>query len=82
MKLHLPGRRQAPAAHVDPGRPHAFVAINDPGIGAMAAGSAGRRETAAFAAVAVADNLMRKSRCGVPGCGRDRSDDMHAVPQD
>jgi hypothetical protein len=33
------------------------------------------------AAVIVTDNFIRKSRCGVPGCGRERHDLIHAAPE-
>ena len=80
MKLHLPGTRHQPEVHADPGRPHAFVVINDPGLGAMAAGSSARFGGVPTAVV-VTDNYVRKSHCGLAGCGRDRSDEIHAAPE-
>ena len=81
MKFHLPWQHAAPGAPVEPGRPHAFVEINDPGIGAMAAATSRQSAMGVNAGVIVTDNYVRKSRCGVPGCGRDRHDEMHAVPE-
>ena len=40
MKIPLPWGHDA-ESHAEPGRPHAFVEINDPGIGAMASGGGG-----------------------------------------
>jgi len=83
MKIHLPWQHESPKAPVEPGRPHAFVEINDPGIGAMAAATSARQgATGVNPGVIVTDNYLRKSRCGVPGCGRDRHDEMHAIPED
>ncbi len=59
----------------DPGTPHHFRQIDDPGMGAMASAQWGRGQT--IAGIAVTDNFIRKSRCGVPGCGRERSDPIH-----
>ena len=81
MKLHLPGQHEGPEVHAEPGKPHSFVVINDPGLGAMAASSSGRFGGVPTAVV-VTDNYVRKSRCGLAGCGRDRSDEIHAAPED
>ncbi len=81
MKLHLPGRHSEPEAHAEPGKPHAFVVISDPGLGAMAASSAGR-SGGVNVGVVVTDNYIRKSRCGLAGCGRERSDEIHAASED
>jgi hypothetical protein len=79
-KLHMPRRRPA-LPPVDPGKPHLFVEVNDAGMGAAASGSGGNRSTSSLMATVVTTNYMRKSRCGVPGCGRDRHDEMHAAPE-
>ena len=83
MKIQLPGSHSA-AAKADPGKPHAFVEINDPGIAAMASGGGGRSMGGfgGVASVAVTDNYIRKSRCGLAGCGRERPDPVHAAPED
>jgi hypothetical protein len=67
-------KRQQPDP--DPSRPHAFRQIDDPGMVAFAAGGGGTTRWNP-AAVIVTDNFIRKSRCGVPGCGRDRHDPIH-----
>ncbi len=83
MRLRVPGHRDA-KPHAEPGQPHAFVEVNDPGIAALASGGGGR-STGGFGgvtSVAVTDNYIRKSRCGLAGCGRDRPDPIHAAPED
>jgi hypothetical protein len=83
MKLRLPGRHHQPEVHAEPGKPHAFVVINDPGLGAMAVGGAGRLGGGGVnTGVAVTDNYIRKSRCGLAGCGRSREDEIHAASED
>jgi hypothetical protein len=83
MMNQLPDHHD-PEPHAEPGEPHAFVEVNDPGIAAMASGGGGR-STGGFGgvtSVAVTDNYLRKSRCGLPGCGRERPDPIHAAPED
>jgi hypothetical protein len=82
MKIQLPGHHAA-EPHAEPGRPHAFVEIDDPGIGAMASGGGGRGMGGfgGVASVAVTDNYIRKSRCGLAGCGKERPDPIHAAPE-
>jgi hypothetical protein len=84
MKLHLPGRSHPePVVHAEPGKPHAFVRIDDPGMGVMAAGGAGRISGGGVnVGVALTDNHIRKSRCGLAGCGRERNDEIHAAAED
>ena len=45
----------------------------------LAAGGAfaGGGEFGGLTQVVTTDNFIRKSRCGVPGCGRDRTDQIH-----
>ena len=82
MELHLPGRSHKPEVHADPGRPHEFVRIDDPGIGALAAGGGTRGSgMAGITSIAVTDNYIRKSRCGLPGCGREQGDEIHAAAE-
>ena len=83
MKLHL-GRSEDPRIHVNPSAPHAFVEVRDVGIAAAAAGGAQgtRGAPGGLTQVVVTDNYLRKSRCGVDGCGRERSDPIHAAPED
>lgn len=67
----------------DPGTPHRFKQIDDPGMAAFASG--GGQVTQGFGSViqvATTDNFIRKARCGVPGCGRDRSDPIHHGGED
>ncbi len=79
MKPHLPGHHDE--VHAEPGKPHAFVQINDPGLGAMSAGAGGRGGWG-ISSIAVTDNYIRKSHCGLAGCGKDRDDPIHAAPED
>jgi hypothetical protein len=81
IQLRLPWRRATVAA-VDPGRPHTFRRINDPGIVAMAAGNAPGGGYGTAAPLAMTDNYVRKQRCGVPGCGRAQYDPIHRDPDD
>jgi hypothetical protein len=69
-----------PRGDPDPGTPHEFKQIDDPGMGAMAA--SGSQRGTSIAQVAVTDNFVRKSRCGVPGCGKERSDPIHHGGED
>ncbi|OGO53253.1 MAG: hypothetical protein A2V84_08925 [Chloroflexi bacterium RBG_16_70_13] len=79
--MRLPIRkRQEP--HPDPSRPHEFRQIHDPGIMAIAGGAGMSRSFGAATPVAVTDNFIRKSRCGVPGCGRERHDPIHEADRD
>lgn len=68
-------RQEAP---VDPGRPHEFVEVSDPGMAAVSIGAAGGR-LGGISPVTVVDNYVRKSRCGLAGCGRDRFDPLHVA---
>lgn len=81
FQLRLPWRRPEPPP-VDPGSPHSFRQINDPGVGAMASGGGPRLGYGTMSSIAVTDNFIRKQRCGVPGCGRDRYDPIHEQPAD
>ena len=70
--------RDRGSATPDPGSPHAFRPMNDPGMGAAAAGSGGTIGGQALAMDAVVTgNLVREQRCGVPGCNRNRDDAIH-----
>ena len=73
---------QLAAKHADPGKPHAFVVRTDPGLTAAASGAMGRATTD-LGGVAVASAYLRDDhRCGLEGCGRARSDDIHALAPD
>lgn len=62
----------------DPGTPHEFRQIDDPGMGAFAAGGGSVGQGfGSVIQVATTNNFVRKSHCGVPGCGKDRSDPIH-----
>jgi hypothetical protein len=74
------GRR--PDVPAEPGRPHEFVELYDPGMASLASGAGGGRSVlGGISPVTIADNYMRKSRCGLPGCGRDRFDPLHTVEE-
>lgn len=81
MRLPWP-RPKPPSPPVDPGRPHIFVPIDDAGMSAAAAASGASRSGSSLMATVVTANYVRQSRCGVPGCGRERHDPMHAAPED
>lgn len=83
MRIQAPWHRDA-ESHAEPGKPHAFLEVNDPGIAALASGCGGRstRGSGGVTSVAVTDNYIRKSRCGLAGCGRERPDPIHAAPED
>ena len=79
MKLfeRFRGRARGSAAP-DPGSPHAYRPMNDPGMGAaMAHASASETGAALGLEVAATSNFVREQRCGVPGCGRDRDNSIH-----
>jgi hypothetical protein len=81
VKLGWPWRhRELP--RVDPGQPHVFRLIDDPGIAAFAIGGGPNSRTWSIGAVAMTDNYIRKSRCGVQGCGRERYDPIHEAEAD
>jgi hypothetical protein len=66
------------AEHVDPNGPHAFRSIHDPGLGAAAAHGGRATPSGALLGIAITSNLQRdQSHCGVPGCGRERTDSIH-----
>jgi hypothetical protein len=81
FQLRLPWRQAEPKP-VDPAGPHPFRQIDDPGIVAMASGGVIGTGYGSASTIAVADNVIRKSRCGVPGCGRERYDPIHELPSD
>jgi hypothetical protein len=66
-------------AYVDPGSPHVFRQTDDAGLSSMASRGGGRvGPGGGLSQVILAANLQRdQSRCGVPGCGRERSDPIH-----
>jgi hypothetical protein len=75
FRLRLFGQERR---RVDPGKPHRFQQVDDAGMGAMAAGAGNRGSVqSAVGPVALADNYIRKSNCGVPGCGKPRYDAIH-----
>lgn len=83
MRLPGPGffrRSSGRGGDPDPGTPHEFRQIDDAGMGAMASAQWGRGQS--IAGIAMTDNFIRKSRCGVPGCGRERSDPIHHGGED
>jgi hypothetical protein len=72
-------RRDGP---VEPGQPHEFVELTEPGTASVASGwSGGRSVLGGISPITIADNYMRKSNCALPGCGRDRFDKLHTVEE-
>ena len=66
---------------VDPGKPHAFVPHVDSGIGAVAASGGVNTMRDEVSSLAVTSAYVREDpRCALPGCGRPRDDDRHALP--
>ncbi|MEW5991412.1 MAG: hypothetical protein AB1736_08730 [Chloroflexota bacterium] len=74
MRLGFRKRDEPP---VNPSQPHPFRQIDDPGVAAMASGGGPQLGYGAYGQIATTDNFIRKARCGVPGCGRDRHDPIH-----
>ena len=71
-------RRSGGSAAPDPGSPHRFRPMNDPGIGAAMANAASNQTGAGIGmGVAATGNFVREQRCGVPGCGRNPDDPIH-----
>jgi hypothetical protein len=67
-------------SRIEPGLPHRFQAINDAGLAAFASGAGNRGGVQpAVGSVVLADNYIRKSNCGVPGCGKPRHDPIHEL---
>ena len=66
---------------VDPGQAHAFVPQADEAIPAVASG--GFLRSGNVTSVAVTSAYLRDDpRCGLAGCGRPRSHDLHSVATD
>lgn len=65
---------------VEPHQPHEFREINDAGLGTGLGGMTGRGATN-LNMIAMTDNYLRKSVCGVPGCGKDRGDPIHEAAE-
>lgn len=78
MKLHVrfPWQR-AESRAVEPRTWHWFSQTFDPGRAAIATGSGLGPNYGTIGSVTVADTDVRKGRCSVPGCGRDRDDPIH-----
>jgi hypothetical protein len=82
LKVRWPWRKSE-LPRVDPGQAHEFRPIDDPGIAAFAAsGGHDLGYGSGIEAIATTDNFIRKSRCGVQGCGRERYDPIHAAAED
>jgi hypothetical protein len=64
------------STHHDPLRPHPFAPVHDPGIGAFAIGG-GPGGQWGIDSIVTTSRFLRASVCGVPGCGRPRSDRIH-----
>lgn len=74
MRFPWSKRREA---HVDPRLPHPFQDIEDAGLGTGLSGMSSRGS--AVNQVAMTNRYLRTSGCGVPGCGRERGDPVHAA---
>ena len=60
---------------------HPFRETNDVGMGAVASATMGYSPSNVSVFGVTAAHL-RATRCAVPGCGRERHDPIHAVPED
>ena len=61
------------------GRPHPFVAAQDSGLAAIAAGGGFSRASGGQVdSVATTHRYQRMDGCAVPGCGKPASADIHA----
>ncbi len=59
-------------------RSHPFQETNDPGLATAASGSGNYQGTLANV-WAVTAAFLRGTRCGMPGCGKERHDPVHAL---
>lgn len=76
MKLRIgPPRREEPTS-VEPGQPHRYREVDDPGITAFASGG-GQFGFGMAAPVATTNRFMRTRHCCLPGCNRERHDPIH-----
>ncbi len=70
-------RRSKPT--INPSEPHSFVTPSNNGVGTFAAGVSGNPDGPGFASAAMTGAYLRADhRCGLPGCGKSRDDDVHA----
>jgi hypothetical protein len=69
--------RRAKPERTDPKESHAFVETNDPGLGAVVAGSAFQSTNTANV-LGATTAFLRSTRCALPGCGKERHDPIHA----
>jgi hypothetical protein len=65
--------------HIDASGPHAFEPTSDAGLssGASHAGSRGGLGGNLGEAILTSNFQRDQAHCGVPGCGRERSDPIH-----
>lgn len=69
-------RREQPRVEAD--TPHHFREISDPRLAAMGGlGAGGAQGAQTLSSVVLTDNYLRKSNCGVPGCGKPRHHPIH-----
>lgn len=61
----------------DPRSPHEFRPIEDFGIAAAAASGSSTVGRGQIGGIVMTDNFIRKSGCGMPGCGKPRHDPIH-----
>ena len=64
----------------DPRHPHPFQDARDAGLAAFASGgmAVAIRAGGNVQQVAMTSAFARTEKCGVPGCGKPRGDDIHA----
>jgi hypothetical protein len=75
----MPVAQSRDGATYSAGQPHPFVDVRDSGLAAMAAGSGFRGgQSSEAAAAATTNRYQRMNGCAVPGCGKQRSADIHA----
>lgn len=77
----MPSIRRQDRGRIDPTRPHPFQETNDLGIAAVASGQ-GNYSGSQIGMAAVTSAFMRATRCAVPGCGKERHDEVHSTADD
>jgi hypothetical protein len=77
----MPPVHRQDRGRIDPKRMHPFQETNDSGIGAVASGQ-GNYGGSQIAMSAVTSAFMRATRCAVPGCGKERHDEVHGSTDD
>lgn len=73
-------RKPHSSQRLDPNEPHAFVATLSEGLAQASSGSAFMSTTSANS-LAVTMRSVPATRCLLAGCGRDREDPIHDLPE-